>query len=122
MKVQYKGLVTPTYQFGVPLDHVILILLSVGHPVVSVHKMPSMRGPENMFVEKEGKECTEWGWRVGLPRNIIKVINLSNIRKSQRMPPQEQTHKLLTKIVINWVVFTSRQLPTLPPWKVLRNT
>lgn len=72
-----------------------------------------------MFVEKEEKERTEWGRQVGLPRKVIKADNLSNTRKSGRMQLQEQTQTLLTKIVMNWDVFTSSQLPTLPLWKVL---
>lgn len=69
-----------------------------------------MRGPENaMFVEKEEREPTEWGQRVGLPRKVTKADSLSHTRKSGRMLLQEQTHKLLIKIVMNW--FTSSSQP-----------
>lgn len=72
-----------------------------------------------MFVEKEEKEHTEWGRQVGVPRKVIKADNLSNTRKGGRMLLQGQTHELLAKILMNWDMFTSSQLPTLPLWKVL---
>lgn len=44
-----------------------------------------MRGPENVtFVEKEEREPTEWGQRVGLLRKVIKADSLSHTRKSGR--------------------------------------
>lgn len=60
-------------------------MLSLGHPGVSVHRMPPLRGPENVtFVEKEEREPTEWGQQVGLLRKVIKADSLSHTRKSGR--------------------------------------